>query len=76
VIAGLSSFGTGRCFAGLSFGSCKKLDVVIAGLLSGSYKKLEVVIAGPLSVNRNVLFGVFGLQKACTIETNTLQLLE
>ncbi len=50
--------GTGVCFAGLSFGSCKKLEVVIAGpssetescLLSfGSCKKLEVVIAGPLS---------------------------
>jgi hypothetical protein len=54
---------TGCCFAGLSSGSCKKLDVVIVGLLSGSSKKLEVVIAGPLFVNRIILLGVFGLQK-------------
>jgi hypothetical protein len=44
-----------------SFGSCKRLDVVIAGLLFGSCKKLEVVIAGPLFVNRIILFGAFGL---------------
>ncbi len=58
----------------LSFGSCKKLKVVIAGLLSGSCKKLEVVIAGPLFVKRNVLLGVFGLQGACTPKMNALQL--
>ncbi len=48
---------TGVCFAGLSFGSCKKLDVIAGplsetescSLLFGSCKKLEVVIAGPLS---------------------------
>jgi hypothetical protein len=60
----------------LSFGSCKKLDVVIAGLLSGSCKKLEAVIAGLLFVNRIVLLDVFGLQKACTPKTKALQLVE
>ncbi len=52
------------CFAGLLFGSCKKLEVVIAGplpetescLLSfGSCKKLEVVIAEPLSGTESCL---------------------
>jgi hypothetical protein len=57
------SFETGSCLKCTepSFGSCKKLNVVIAGLLSGSCKKLEVVIALPLFVNRIVLLGIFGL---------------
>jgi hypothetical protein len=59
-----------------SFGSCKKLNVLIAGLLFGSCKKLEVVIAGLLFVNRIILLGVFGLQKACIPKTNALQLVE
>jgi hypothetical protein len=56
-----SSFRTGSCSkcAGLSFGSCKKLEVAIAGLLF---------------VNRIVLFGIFGLQETCTPKTNALQL--
>jgi hypothetical protein len=60
--------GTGVCFTGLSFGSYKKLEVVIAGPLSGtescslsfgSCKKLEFVIAGPLSGTEScsMLFG-------------------
>ncbi len=54
--------GTGGCFAGLSFGSCKKLEVVIAGLLF---------------VNWIVVLGVFGLLwEACTPKTNALQLVE
>ncbi len=56
--------GTGVCFARLLFGSCKKLEVVIAGplsetesclLLFGSCKKLEVVIAGPFSGTESYL---------------------
>ncbi len=59
--AGLSC-GTGGCFAGLSFGSCKKL---------------EAVIAGPLFVNWIVVLGIFGLiWEACTPKTNALQLVE
>jgi hypothetical protein len=38
--------GTGCCFAELSFGSCKKL---------------EVLITGPMFVNQIVLLGIFGL---------------
>jgi hypothetical protein len=54
--------GTGHCFAGLSF---------------GSYKKLEVVIAGQLFVNQIILLGVFGLcQEGGTTKTIALQLVE
>ncbi len=47
--AGLSC-GSGGCFAGLSFGSCKKHEVVIAGLLSGTESCL-IVEAGPSFVS-------------------------
>ncbi len=49
---------TGHCFAGLSFGT----GHCFAGLfLYGSCKKLEVVIAGPSFENRIVLLGIFRL---------------
>ncbi len=45
VEAGLS-FGTGGCTTGLSFESCKKLEVEIAGPLSGT-ESCSIVEAGP-----------------------------
>ncbi len=42
--------GTGVCFAGLLFGSCKKLEVVIAGPLSGT-ESCSIVEAGPSFVS-------------------------
>ncbi len=53
------SFGTGRCFAGLSFVSCKKLEVMIAGplLRTGSCLKCGGASFG----SGIVLLGVFGL---------------
>ncbi len=48
-----------------------------AGLSFGRCKKLEVVIARPVFVNWIVLLGIFGLlQEACTPKTNALQLVE
>ncbi len=69
------SFGTGCCYAGLSFGSCKKLEVIIAGplLRTGSCLKCAWLSFG----SRIVLLGVFGLLwEACTPKTNALQLVE
>ncbi len=69
-VVAVNVVGTGVCFAGLSFGSCKKLEVVIAGPLSetescllsfGSCKKLEVVIAGLLSGKESCLIVEAGL---------------
>ncbi len=69
------SFGTGCCFAGLSFGSCKKLEIIIAGplLRTGSCLKCAGLSFG----SRIVLLGIFGLlREACIPKKNALQLVE
>ncbi len=75
IINAESSFETGCCFAGLTFGSCKKLEVIIAGPLLRTWSCLKCTERSFWS--RIILLGIFGLiWEACTLKTNALQLVE